>query len=90
MATLETQKNVEACVCELQEPLYRAARVYGSRVLLRAIALIVGASLRALIFRNRMTRMDACRIVDSIEKTALGSEEPPPGAEIPESELRAA
>ena len=86
----DTQKKVEACVSELQEPLYHAARVYGSRVLLRAIALIVGASMRALIFRNCMTRMDACRIVDGIEKTALGAEEPPPGAEIPISELRAA
>lgn len=90
MATMDMQKAVEACAVELQEPLYQAARVYGSRVLLAAIALIVGASLRALISRNRITRIAARGIIGRIEKTALGSGEPPPGAEIAVDEVRAA
>lgn len=90
MATIDMEKAVEACAVELQEPLYQAARVRGQHVLLCALALIVGASLRSLISKNRITRLHAMRIIDRIEKTALGSEDPPPGAEIATDDLRAA
>ncbi len=85
----DSDKTVEACICELQEPLYRMALGYGPPVVMEALSVIVGASLRALILHASMTRLGACRLVDRIEKLALGPDEPPPGSAITEMQRAA-
>jgi hypothetical protein len=86
----ENDVKVEECVNDLQDTLFRAATKYGPGNLLTALAIIIGASLRALIRKSLMTRLTACRFIDRIEKTTFGQDDPPPGAEIEPQERRAA